>query len=76
MMRNVCWLLLLVIATPAMADNPTVRDRNGNPLYHLDQNGSRTTVRDNNGNPRGYYQTTPNGLEFRDNNGNLITRTK
>jgi hypothetical protein len=74
-MRTLCLLLVLVIASPAIADNVTVRDRNGNPLYHLDPSGGRTTVRDNNGNPHGYYKSTPNGLEFRDNAGNLITRT-
>ena len=76
-MRRMCLLLLMISMSPVLADNATVRDRNGNPLYHLESQGNRTYVRDNAGNPHGYYQQTPGGgTEFRTNAGNLVTRTK
>jgi hypothetical protein len=52
-----------------------LRDKNGNPIGHCEQQGDRTYFRDNNGNPHGYSTTLPNGTtEYRDNNGNLRAR--
>jgi hypothetical protein len=69
-------LLLLIFTTPVMAEDVAVRDRNGNPLYHLQNQGDRTYVRDNAGNPHGYYTPGGGGVEFRTNAGNLVTRSK
>jgi hypothetical protein len=54
-----------------------IRDKNGNALYRLKEQGDRTSVRDNDGNQHGYYRTLSNGTtEFRDNNGNLKTTSR
>jgi hypothetical protein len=67
-------VLLILLAFTVSASAQTVRDKNGNLLYTLQPQGSRTYVRDKNGNPHGYYTTQPNGrTEFRDNNGNLLS---
>jgi hypothetical protein len=64
--------IFLAFTVPVAASAQTVRDKNGNALYHYQKQGDRTYVRDNNGNALGYYKSLPNGTtEFRDNNGNL-----
>ena len=65
-------LIFLASTISVSTSARTVRDRNGNALYHYQKQGDRTYVRDNNGNALGYYKSLPNGTtEFRDNNGNL-----
>ena len=65
-------LIFLASTVSVSASAQTVRDRNGNALYHYQKQADRTYVRDNNGNALGYYKSLPNGTtEFRDNNGNL-----
>ena len=69
------WLILVAlgVAVPALAQNATIRDRSGNPLYKLDQRGDRTYRLDNAGNPKGYSRELPNGnVEYRTNAGDLI----
>jgi hypothetical protein len=72
-MRILLALIVLGLLAPASAQ--TLRDKNGNPIGHCEQQGDRTYFRDNNGNPHGYSTTLPNGTtEYRDNNGNLRAR--
>lgn len=66
------FLMLLAFTGSVAASAQTVRDQNGNALYHYQKQRDRTYVKDNNGDPLGYYKSFPNGTtEFRDNNGNL-----
>jgi hypothetical protein len=54
-----------------------IRDKNGNTIGRLQQNGDRINLQDKNGNNRGYFQERSNGTtEFRDKNGNLRSTTE
>lgn len=71
-MRRSFAIALILLAVPAAAQ--TIRDKNGNPIGHYSQEGSRTYFRDNAGNPHGYWQQEGNSTAHRTNDGNLIDK--
>ena len=72
-MRILLAPIVLGLLAPASAQ--TLRDKNGNPIGHFEQQGDRTYFRDNNGNSHGYSTSLSNGTTgYRDNNGNLRAR--
>ncbi len=71
-MRTLC-IIALLLATPAFAQQTTIRDRNGNisTTITTDSNGQRT-FRDGSGRTTGTANTDSNGTTtFRDRNGSI-----
>lgn len=64
----------ILVATPCSGQRTELRDKNGNLLGYVQQEGNRSMLRDNSGNARGYWQKEGDWLVHRDNSGNLLDR--